>query len=342
MNFILFFFFLIIISLFLNRYLIKKNFLINVTGDNHQKFASKNKVPLIGGIILFFGLCFISYRNNNLFISFSFLVLILGIISDLKLVNSASKRLLFQIIIVIIYVLFDQLKIIDTRIILLDKFLQNNYVNYLFVSFCILILINGSNFIDGLNTLCVGYYLIITIIIAYLIQNNLITIDIDYLSKFAILLLMLFILNLTNKIFLGDSGSYLLGFIFGSMLIKLYFINPNISPFFIILLLWYPCYETLFSIIRKNLVKNSPMSPDTAHLHQLVFFSIKYKFKTSIFKSNLISANLINIYNFCIFIIALKFASNTQIQILLILFNLVIYTIIYFKFYFYRLKHTNE
>ena len=203
-------------------------------------------------------------------------------------------------------------------------------------------MINGSNFIDGLNTLCVGYYLIITIIIAYLIQNNLITIDIDYLSKFAILLLMLFILNLTNKIFLGDSGSYLLGFIFGSMLIKLYFINPNISPFFIILLLWYPCYETLFSIIRKNLVKNSPMSPDTAHLHQLVFFSIKYKFKTSIFKSNLISANLINIYNFCIFIIALKFASNTQIQILLILFNLVIYTIIYFKFYLYRLKHIDE
>ena len=342
MNLTLFFFFLIIISLFLNRYLIKKNFLVNVTGDNHQKFASKNKVPLIGGIILFFGLCFISYSNNNLFISFSFLVLILGIISDLKLVNSASKRLLFQIIIVIIYVLFDQLKIIDTRIILLDKFLQNNYINYLFVSFCILILINGSNFIDGLNTLCVGYYLIITIIIAYLIQNNLINIDIDYLSKFAILLLMLFILNLTNKIFLGDSGSYLLGFIFGSMLIKLYFINPNISPFFIILLLWYPCYETLFSIIRKNLVKNSPMSPDTAHLHQLVFFSIKYKFKTSIFKSNLISANLINIYNFCIFIIALKFASNTQIQILLILFNLVIYTIIYFKFYFYRLKHIDE
>ena len=123
-----------------------------------------------------------------MFISFSFLVLILGIISDLKLVNSASKRLLFQIIIVIIYVLFDQLKIIDTRIILLDKFLQNNYINYLFVSFCILILINGSNFIDGLNTLCVGYYLIITIIIAYLIQNNLITIDIDYLSKFAIII----------------------------------------------------------------------------------------------------------------------------------------------------------
>ena len=123
---------------------------------------------------------------------------------------------------------------------------------------------------------------------------------------------------------------------------KIIFYKSYISPFFIILLFWYPCYETLFSIIRKNLVKNSPMSPDTAHLHQLVFFSIKYKFKTSIFKSNLISANLINIFNFCIFIIALKFASNTQIQILLILFNLVIYTIIYFKFYLYRLKHIDE
>ena len=31
----------------------KKNFLINETGDLHQKFASKHKIPLTGGILIF-------------------------------------------------------------------------------------------------------------------------------------------------------------------------------------------------------------------------------------------------------------------------------------------------
>ena len=36
--------------------------------------------------------------------------------------------------------------------------------NYIFVTFCILIILNGTNFTDGLNTLVIGYYLINLII----------------------------------------------------------------------------------------------------------------------------------------------------------------------------------
>ena len=65
-----------------------------------------------------------------------------------------------QISLVILFVSITDLKIQDTRIFLLDELLENMLFNCLFVSFCILILINGSNFIDGLNTLNIGYYLI--------------------------------------------------------------------------------------------------------------------------------------------------------------------------------------
>ena len=140
-------------------------------------------------------------------------------------------------------------------------------------------------------------------------------------------------MNLVNKFYLGDSGSYLLGFMYSIFLIETYNWNSHISPFFIILLLWYPCYETLFSIIRKNLLKKSAMSPDANHLHQLIFFYIKKRFKLNIFFTNLLSANLINIYNLIIFIICSNFISNSEIQIMFILLNLIIYTVIYFKIF---------
>ena len=111
--------------------------------------------------------------------------------------------------------------------------------------------------------------------------------------------------------FLGDSGSYILGFIFSVILIETYNLNNNFSPFFIILLLWYPCFETLFSILRKNIIKKSPMSPDINHFHQLIFLFIKKKFKFNLLYSNIISANIINLYNAIIFIISVNLSSST-------------------------------
>ena len=172
----------------------------------------------------------------------------------------------------------------------------------------------------------------------YLKYNDEIIFSTNLVDYFLIFLGLVFILNSINKIYLGDSGSYLLGFIFSIVMIETYNLNENLSPFFIILLLWYPCFETLFSIIRKNIVKKCPMSPDTKHLHQLIYIFIMKKYKLRMFSSNLISSNIINLYNFLIFLIAVNNISNSQTQILLILLNLVVYTVIYFKIYFNKIK----
>ena len=338
MTFVVYLVLITILITLLNVLIKKKNFLISVTGDNHQKFASDLKIPLTGGIFFFLGILYFLDQNILSLILFTFLILILGIFSDLKIINSAKLRFLFQILLVLSFVTFNDLQILDTRIFILDKFLSTSIVNYLFVSFCILIVINGSNFTDGLNTLNIGYYLLIGIIVWYLKLDYQLNLNDIQINLFLVLLLIVFIMNLFNILYLGDSGSYLLGFIFSIFLINLYNWNPNLSPYFIILLLWYPCYETLFSMIRKKISKKSVMKPDIDHLHQLIFFFIKKEFNLKIKSANLLSANIINIYNLLIFGIAMNFISNSKMQVIFILLNLIIYTVIYFVTLKYKYK----
>tara|TARA_B110000259_G_scaffold184726_1_gene232359 strand:+ start:1234 stop:2262 length:1029 start_codon:yes stop_codon:yes gene_type:complete len=325
---------LIFISL-INKFLLKKKILINETGDIHQKFSSKSSVPLTGGIFIFLGFLFY-YDGIYSFILFSLIILILGILSDLKLIRSAKKKLLLQISFILFYTVFNDFQISDTRINFLDTILNNNYINYLFVTFCILIVINGSNFIDGMNTLCIGYYLLIISIIYYLKLNDVIVIENISIFYIFIVILFAFIINLKNKFFLGDSGAYLIGFSFAILLINIYKWNLGLSPFFIILLLWYPCYENLFSIIRKNILNKSAMFPDAKHTHQLIFFFINKKYKLTSFVSNILTGQIINIYNFLIMLVALNFIKNSMIQIYLILFNIMIYNIIYLKLFKFK------
>ena len=326
---------LLIFILFINKFLLKKNILINETGDLHQKFSSKSSVPLTGGVFIFLGFLFY-YDGIYSFILFSLAILILGILSDLKLIRSAKKKLLLQIFFILFYIIYNDVQLSDTRIDFLDMILRNNYINYFFVTFCILIIVNGSNFIDGMNTLCIGYYLLITSIIYYLKLSDLISIENISILYLFIVLLFAFIINLKNKFFLGDSGAYLIGFIFSILLINIYKWNPGLSPFFIILLLWYPSYENLFSIFRKNILKKSAMYPDAKHAHQLIYFFINKRYRLTSFQSNIFTSQIINTYNFLIMLIALNFISNSKIQISLIVFNIMFYNLIYLKLFKYK------
>ena len=80
------------------------------------------------------------------------------------------------------------------------------------------------------------------------------------------------------------------------------------------------------------------MNPDANHMHQLIFFFIKKKLKLKIISANLLTAQIINIYNFCIFIIGLKFIAKSEVQVLLILISVIIYTAIYFKLFIFKYK----
>ena len=111
-----------------------------------------------------------------------------------------------------------------------------------------MILLNGANFIDGLNGLLLGYVIIVILLLFKLDLLQGFNFNNDELFFLFISLMILLIFNYLNLFYLGDSGSYLSGIILGYILISVYNYNDFISPFFVILLLWYPCFENLFQL----------------------------------------------------------------------------------------------
>ena len=320
----------LIIIYFINNFFLKKKILESNIGSKHQSFAN-NSVPLSGGIFIFFPvLNLLIYDQFTIGIIF-FLLFFLGLCSDLNILSSPKKRFFIQIIILIIFVFFSKLSVLPTRIEFIDKIFSYPILNYLFTAFCLMVLINGSNFIDGLNGLLIGYFLIVMFFIYNL---NLLNIsDLNNFKELSILITFLFliVMNFFNKLFLGDNGAYSLSFLMGILLINIYNLNSNISPYFIILLLWYPCFENLFSIIRKFIEKKNPLKADNNHLHQLIYLLIKKKYKFKNHKSNNISSLIIIIFNFAILYVASLNIYYTKYQLMILSISILLYLIIFFN-----------
>ena len=315
-----------VLNFFLNKY----NFLLSYTGDKHQKFTTKEKIPLTGGIFLL--ICFFLIFFNNFALCFSLtLLFLLGLSSDLKKLNSPKFRFMLQLIILLSSIYFLNLEIKNTRIILLDSLLYNNFFSYFFVVFCVLILVNGTNFIDGLNTNVLGYYLIVSFFIFSHDLYELLEIERKAWLSWIFCLSLLYLLNFFKQLFIGDSGAYFLGFLYAYFLIEIFSIDSTISPFFIILLLWYPCFEILFSIIRKINFNKSPLRPDNRHFHQVVYLFIKKLTRKNKINSNTLSANIINFYNLIIIFLGSLNINNSQYQIFLIIISIILYIFIYLR-----------
>jgi len=75
-----------------------------------------------------------------------------------------------------------------------------------------------------------------------------------------------------GKVFLGDAGAYLLGFMYAELSIQIVSRNAGVSAWYVIALAAYPIVETLYTIYRRKLVqRTASMQPDAAHLHSLIF-----------------------------------------------------------------------
>lgn len=74
-----------------------------------------------------------------------------------------------------------------------------------------------------------------------------------------------------GKIFAGDGGAYIWGMVIAIACVQLVQRHPLVSPWFPMLLLIYPVWETLFSIYRKAARGQSPGTADALHFHQLIF-----------------------------------------------------------------------
>ena len=176
--------FLILSIIIINFICKKKNILSNTTGQIHQIYNQSHQVPLSGGLFLFTYFCYNYIYFDIILIFYLTIFFLLGLFTDIALIKSPTYRFLFQILLLIFFIVNLEIVIHDVRIELINDLLKNYYFNIFFVLFCFLVLINGSNFIDGNNGISLGYFLIIFLLIFNLSDKELIFYDVALISSF--------------------------------------------------------------------------------------------------------------------------------------------------------------
>lgn len=319
--------FIFFIYFFNEIFLKKKIFIDKIEFSKHKSFINTKKVPTTGGlyVLIFLSLFYVDINFMNLL--FLMLIYLTGLSSD-RLKNFSPKiRLLLQILITFLFIINSNTFILDTRIDSLNYLFNNyKYTSIFFTIFCFIILINGTNFIDGTNLNTIGYYIIIYSAVYYLSKKFNLALNFDFNLKIILFLCTLYVLNYLNKIQLGDSGSYLLSFFSAFYLI--HFVNNNsyVSPYFIILILWYPCFENLFSILRKIYQKKKISAPDNFHLHHCLYKFLKNKNFRNL---NNLSGFIINLTNLIFISFGTLFLNSTKNLVLLLLVYVLIYIFSY-------------
>ena len=125
-------------------------------------------------------------------------------------------------------------------------------------------------------------------------------------------------LNHKNKAFLGDSGSYLLAFLFSYFFIKFYNQTSLISADQIVIFMLIPGLDLMRLFITRIYKKKSPFFPDRNHLHHLLMS------KFSLIQVNLIIFFLISIPSTLSYLFGYSY--------FFLLFQIITYFILIFKY----------
>jgi UDP-GlcNAc:undecaprenyl-phosphate GlcNAc-1-phosphate transferase len=253
---------------------------------NHRKLHDK-PVPLVGGIAMFFGLLvgifMINHEGENTMylVYASFVVFIVGLIDDRSEI-SVTARLFIQMSASLLVVSYSGIEISSFGNIIYDKELVLNgfsiFVSVLAIAGCM----NALNIMDGIDGLSSGLSLTTLTgvsVLSYI--NN--SYDIIQLCLLYVCILGPFIvLNLSTKykIFMGDSGVYLIGFGLVWILIQSSQGEGADKVFSPVIALWLfaiPLID-IFSVVVFRLVKRvSPFLPDHSHIH----FQLRLRYQWS-------------------------------------------------------------
>ena len=198
-------------------------------------------------------------------------VFTVGFFEDLGYPMSPKVRLLSSVVSSSLVLILLEIWISKLGIIGLDYFLNLAPFGIIFTLFATAGVVNAFNLIDGLNGLS-GYVTISTSlaisVIAFQTKN----------TEIMFFLLLIFaatcgflVLNFPfGKIFLGDAGAYLLGHLLVWSSIFLVNQEPDVSPFAILLIFFWPVADTIWAILRRLKLGIRTDRPDRLHFHQLI------------------------------------------------------------------------
>ena len=195
-----------------------------------------------------------------------------GIFEDIVKRDSVVERLLAAFASGLLAWWFTGVSLRQVGIVGLDALLSVTIISVLFTAFAVAGVVNAINIIDGLNGLASGAVLICLASLGFIAYQ---AFDYEMAKLCFVIGGAVFGFMLINypygKIFLGDGGAYLLGFILGWIAVMVAARNPTVSPWAPMLACAYPILEVLFSMARRTARKLKLGHPDRLHLHSLLW-----------------------------------------------------------------------
>lgn len=272
----------------------------NLVDEPNSRTSHKKAVPTLGGVGIFIGFAIASLLLASYYFVPEFNSLLLGMlilfflgIKDDILDLSAKKKLIGQILVAFLLTYFG-----DVRITSFEGILGIYDIPYwpsiLTSMFVYIALINAVNLIDGIDGLASGFGILASTFfgVDFYILGHFAWAMLCFAmagSLFAFLLYNVF--GNINKIFMGDTGSLLLGLFITTATLK--FINVNLAsvgPFSIdfapalaISVLILPVFDTIRVFAIRIANGQSPFQPDKRHLHHMMLrLGFSHKISTSI------------------------------------------------------------
>ncbi len=252
--------------------------------DDKRKIHT-SPIPSLGGLGMFIGFTislllsvnFVTEAPEFQYYLAAFLVIFFVGIKDDILVLSAGKKFFGQMLVT--GILLVKAKLLITN---MHGFLGIEEIpvaaQYILTMFASIVIINAFNLIDGVDGLAGSIGLITSLIFAtfFLVNGNTAYAMLGFTFSGSILAFLIFNFN-PAKIFMGDTGSLLIGLVNTILVLKFIETGSSYTAYpltaapavgFGILLL--PLLDTLRVFTMRIMKGKSPFSPDRNHIHHLL------------------------------------------------------------------------
>ncbi|KAF5047713.1 Undecaprenyl-phosphate alpha-N-acetylglucosaminyl 1-phosphate transferase [anaerobic digester metagenome] len=320
----------------------------NLVDEPNHRTSHKGKVPTLGGIAIFAGfaiavLAFNLASDTLLYpvtVAGAMVIFFLGLKDDV-LELSPLKKIYGQVIAGLIIVLLGDLRF--TNLHGLFGIYQLSYIwSVLATLFIFIVIINSFNLVDGIDGLAAGLAIVASVFFGeWFYQAGQTGMVVMALSLIGVLFAFLRynLLDSKYKIFMGDTGSMLLGFILAVFTVRFNEMNVPGSPFrnmeaapaFSFAILMVPLFDTLRLFVVRIYTKCTPFAPDRAHMHHIL---LKLGF------NHLQSTYILMMFNIVFVLLAWRFQSLGTMKLFgLLIFLGTILTIIAFVLVSIQKRH---
>jgi len=262
--------------------------LIVATKSWHGAFTLDNEIgiqkihvyptPRVGGVAIYLGLVsgyvYAPVGVTEILLPAlvaSLPVFIFGLVEDLNKNTSPRVRLIASFVSGLLFYNLTGISLNRVDVLGFDYLLNFIPISILFTCFAISGLTNALNILDGLNGLSAGIFLICLSALGFIAYQSG---DSELAKAFFVIagstggfLLINFPFG---RIFMGDGGAYLIGFVLAWAAILTSYRNASVSPWACLLACGYPIIEVLFSMLRRIANKKSMKNPDDLHMHSLL------------------------------------------------------------------------